>query len=359
MSSKCVIRIDENGPRIESNGNVVSSDLRLTLKDYLPNVTNWTTWNGVLNKDDEINISTPYSFIAVRARNLGTESGSTILGTGNDYLSACLPANNSLASNCGCNGDSGESSSNVLLDFDMNQQTTYTLDSKTIYSENTHIFDCSHGTVVTGAIGWTGCECSDTIDCDCCGATGSTGATGSIGITGELGATCIIGATALETVLAKGVYQYAFSGVLRDNNIVIKTEEADNDYPCKLEYYAYSKVDNDYILFIFDDTHGKWLLIRLDEKINDIIVNKIPYNIIEVIEWSETNYTYETSNITMPSKEDFGSNINSYEGSVSEIDENMPVIFKINSLLIMESKTFTGKIVSKLDNLDVNVMLAI
>lgn len=355
MSNKCIIRIDENGPRIDSNGNVVASDMRLTLKDYLPEVTNWTTWNGILQKDDEITISTPYSFIAVRARNTGTKLASTLSTSGDSLISACLPANNSLANNCGCNSSS-EGESEVLLDFEINQHTNYELDNKTIYSNSAYIFDCSHGQTASGVTGWEGCSIDDTLSC---GVTGATGVTGSIGITGSIGGTCIIGATTTEQP-TKGVYEYAFIGVLSDNNIVIKTTDAECDYKCKLDYYAYTKADNDYILFIFDNTSGKWVLIRLDEKISDVVENKTPYNIIELIEWSESSYTYKTSNITMPSINALGSTgINSYIGSVVELDKDMPVVFKLNSLFIMESKTFTGKIISKLNNLDVNVMLAI
>ena len=347
-TTKCVIRIDENGPRIESNGNSIASDLKLTLKDFLPSVTNWTTWNGTLQEGDEINITTPYKFIAVRARNLGTSGGSTISPpTGLDFTSACLPANNSLASNCGC-GSSSESSDEVLLDFEINQYTTYTLDSKNIYSNNSYIFDCSHGSTAYGVTGWTGCDCNIVDDCGCTGATGATGATASFG------ATCNIGATAS----AKGVYTYIFTAVLRNNQFVIKSDEAESTYKCKLDYYAYVKADDNKLVFVFDDTHGKWVIVRLDEKINDIIANNISYNVIELIEWSESNYTYKNSNITMPSEIGY-TGTNSYTGSVSELDLNMPVVFKINSLLIMESKTFTGKITSRLNNLDVNVMLAV
>ena len=358
-TTKCVIRIDENGPRVESNGNIVASDLRLTLKDYLPEVTNWTTWNGTLNEGDEINITTPYKFIAVRARNKNTSSGSTITpSTGPDLISACLPANNSLASNCGCNASSGEDLG-VLLDFEMNQYTTYTLDTKTIYSNNTLIFDCSNGATATGVTGWTGCTLSDTLSC---GGTGATGATGAIGITGGIGATCDVGSTAGATAAAKGVYEYAFVGVLDDNNLVIKTSDAECDYKCKLDYYAYTKADNDYILFIFDNTAGKWVLVKFDQKISEVVANKTPFNIIELIEWSETSYTYENSNITMPSTAEGATGatgVNSYAGTVTELDGDMPVTFKMNSLFIMESATFTGKITSKLNNLDVNVLLAV
>jgi hypothetical protein len=355
-TTKCVIRIDENGPRVESNGNTVASDLKLTLKDYIPEVKNWTTWNGILNKGDEINISTPYKFIAVRARNTGTTTGSTINPpTGEiDLTSACLPANNSLASNCGCSDDAAVSSE-VLLDFEMNQYTTYELDTKTIYSTNPYIFDCSHGATAAGVTGWNGCVVGTT---EPCGVTGATGATGSVGITGGIGGTCVIGATTVAQP-AQGVYEYLFTGLLKDNNLVIKTEDAECDYKCKLDYYAYIKKDNDYVMFIWDDTAGKWVIVRLDVKISEVVENKTPYNIIELIEWSTTNYTYKDSNITMPSIESGATAINSYEGSVTEQDVNMPVVFKMNSLFIMESKTFTGKITSRLNNLDVNVMLAV
>ncbi len=221
----------------------------------------------------------------------------------------------------------------------MNQYTTYTLSNDTIYSDNPYIFDCSHGPTASGVTGWSGCTCIDTPSC---GGTGATGVTGGIGITGGIGGTCDLGATAP----AKGVYNYVFTGYLKDNNLVIKSDEAENDYKCKLDYYAYVKADNEYILFIFDDTSGKWVIVKLDQKINEIVENKTPYNIIELIEWSETNYTYKDSNITMPA-EMGATGQNYYEGSISELDSNMPVTFKLNSLFIMESKTFTGKITSK------------
>lgn len=354
MSStkKCIIKIDEDGPSIVSNGNVVASDLRLTLRDYLPNVTNWTTWNGILNKGDEITITTPYKFIALRARNNDTSTGSTIDSSEENLISACLPANNSLANNCGCNAGS-TSASEVLLDFEMNQFTSYALDTKTIFSENSLIFDCSHGPTAAGVTGWSGCTCIDTATC---GGTGATGATAAIGITGGIGGTCIAGATSA----AKGVYEYAFVGYLKNNNLVIKSSAAENEYKCKLDYYAYTKADNEYILFIFDDTSGKWVIVKLDKKINDIVQNKTAYNIIELIQWSESNYIYGNSNISMPSAIGYTStNVNSFTGKVSELDSNMPVTFKMNSLFIMESDNFKGKITSKVNNLDVNIMLAI
>ena len=98
--------------------------------------------------------------------------------------------------------------------------------------------------------------------------------------------------------------------------------------------------------------------LRLDQKISDILENKIAYNIIEIIEWSETSYTVGNSNITIPSIDGY-TGTNTIEGTISELDSNMPVTFKLNSLFIMESSTFTGKIISKLNNLDVNVLLAI
>jgi len=354
-TTKCVIRIDENGPRVESNSNVIASDLKLTLKDYIPEVTNWTTWNGILNEGETISISTPYKFIALRARNAGNSVGSTLNPpTGAiDLTSACLPANNSLASNCGCSDDSS-SSNEVLLDFKMDQYTTYELDNKTIYSTNPYIFDCTNGATASGVTGWSGCVINST---DPCGVTGATGATGAVGITGGIGGTCIIGATTVAAP-AKGVYEYAFVGLLKDNNLVIKTDEAECDYKCKLDYYAYTKTDNEYILFIWDDTAGKWVIVRLDEKISDIVTNKISFNIIELIEWSESVYSYKNSNITMPGVTG-ATGTNSYEGSVTELDIDMPVEFKLNSLFIMESKTFTGIITSRLNNLDVNIMLAV
>ena len=354
MSStkKCIIKIDEDGPSIVSNGDTVASDLRLTLKDYLPSVTNWTTWNGSMKKGDEIAITTPYKFIAVRARNSNTSTGSTIKATDGsiDLTSACLPANNSLASNCGCNAGS-TSTTEVLLDFEMNQFTSYALDTKTIYSDNALLFDCSHGPTASGVTGWSGCTC---IDVSSCGGTGATST--AIGITGATG-TCSVGGA---TAVAKGVYNYSFTGYLKNNNLVIKSSAADNEYKCKLDYYAYTKVDNEYILFIFNDTLGKWVIVKLDKKINDIVQNKTAYNIIELIEWSETNYIYKNSNISMPSAIGYTStNINSFTGTVSELDSNMPVTFKMNSLFIMESANFKGKITAKVNNLDVNIMLAI
>jgi len=356
MSStkKCIIKIDEDGPSIVSNGNVVASDLRLTLRDYLPSVTNWTTWNGILNKGDEIAITTPYKFIALRARNNDTSTGSTIKATEGsiDLTSACLPANNSLANNCGCNAGS-TSTSEVLLDFEMNQFTSYALDTKTIFSDNALIFDCSHGPTASGVTGWSGCTCIDTVTC---GGTGATGATAAIGITGGIGGTCVAGATST----AKGVYEYSFVGYLENNNLVIKSSAAENEYKCKLDYYAYTKADNEYILFIFNNTLGKWVIVKLDKKINDIVQNKTAYNIIELIEWSESNYIYSNSNISMPSAIGYTStNTNSFTGKVSELDSNMPITFKMNSLFILESDNFKGKIISKVNNLDVNIMLAI
>ena len=354
MSStkKCIIKIDENGPSIVSNGDTVASDLRLTLKDYLPSVTNWTTWNGSMKKGDEITITTPYKFIAVRARNSNTSTGSTIKATNGsiDLTSACLPANNSLASNCGCSAGS-TGATGVLLDFEMNQFTSYALDTKTIYSNNALLFDCSHGPTGAGVTGWAGCTC---VDVASCGGTGATSA--AIGITGATG-TCVVGGA---TAVAKGVYEYSFTGYLKNNNLIIKSSAADNEYTCKLDYYAYTKVDNEYVLFIFNDTLGKWVIVKLDTKISDIVKNKTAYKIIELIEWSETNYIYKNSNVSMPSAKGYTStNINSFTGTISELDSNMPVTFKMNSLFIMESANFKGKITAKVNNLDVNIMLAI
>lgn len=341
-TTKRIIRIDENGPRVESNGNVIASDLKLTLKDFIPEITNWSTWNGTLQKGDTVDITTAYKFIAVRSRNNTQIDNSTISTTPN-LISACLPANNSLSSTCGCNADSEDSSSEVLLNFEMNQYTNYSLSESVIYSDNDIVLDFSRGATAIGVTGWSGCTCTD------CGTTGATGT----------GNNASIGVTGLD-VPAKGVYSYKFSSVLRNGKFVIKTTSADSLYKCDLDYYTFGKNSDDTIAIVFNDTAGKWVIVRLTETLTQVLNGSDTYQIIEMVEWSETNWTYKNSNITLPLEiSSLGSTgTNSYSGTVTELDNNMPVTFKMNSLFIMECDSFKGTITSQLNNLDVNIMLA-
>ena len=231
----------------------------------------------------------------------------------------------------------------------MNQYTTYNLDEETIYSTNTEVFDFTHGATAYGVTGWLGCTCTTIA----CGVTGATGATGP-------GNTYAIGGTG-ATASAQGVYEYVFVGVLRDGKFDIQTTAGESDYKCDKAFYTYAKVDDDTIVFVFDDTTGRWLIVRLDQTITDIVTNDVSYNIMELIEWSTTSYTYNNSNITMPAitGATATNGTNSYAGTVTELDADMPVTFKLNSLFMMESKSFTGKITSRVNNLDVNIMLAI
>jgi hypothetical protein len=187
------------------------------------------------------------------------------------------------------------------------------------------------------------------------GATGVTGATGMTGATGATGATC----AGLSSIGASGIYNYSFSGVLRNNEFVIKDGTAECDYDCGLEYFAFVKNTSEYIVSVFDDTHGKWVMVRIDEKISEVLENNLPYNVIEVIEWGEyTNtYMFESSNIALPGKVETGGTI-SYEGQTIQLDKGFPSTIKFDSLFVMEADRFDGQLISQMDNMQVNLLLA-
>lgn len=346
MTKTYYINIDNGGPKVKSGKDIVQYERSLTLEDYLPNVTNWTTWNGVLSKDSEISITGKYKFIFLRVRN----NDATIQSSITNYQNYCDPIANSLVKSC--TGTGTNAFSDTLLNFEINQYTTFNLNQNTIYVDSSLVFDCSNGTTISGVTGWTGCTENTTLDC------GLTGTTGQIGITGGTG-TCDIGSTAGATAAIKGIYNYSFVGVLQDNNLVVKTEDADCDYKCNLDYYAFTNPKNDYILFIFDNTAGKWVVVKLNEKINDIIKNKIAFSVIEVIEWGDyTNtYMYNDTNIALPGKVESVGTIE-YSGTKVLLDEGFPTTIKINNLLVLEADSFDGKIISNMDNMEVSMMLA-
>lgn len=350
MAKTYYINIDNDGPKVKSGKDTVQYEMSLSLKDYLPSVTNWTTWNGVLNENDEVGITGKYKFIFLRVRN----NDATVQSSITNYENYCNPVNGSLVKSC--TGTGANAFSDTLLNFEMNQYTAFDLDQNTLYLDSNLVFNCTNGATASGVTGWTGCTQSDTLDC---GVTGATGATGAVGITGAIGATCDIGSTAGATAPTKGIYEFAFVGVLTDNNLVIKTGDAECDYKCKLDYYAFTNPNNDYILFIFDNTAGKWVLVKLDQKINDIVANKTVFNIIELIEWGEyTNtYMYNSTNIALPGKIESGGTVE-YSGTKVVLDEGFPSTIKVNNLLILEADRFDGKIISKMDSMEVSMMLA-
>jgi hypothetical protein len=359
MSSKgCYIEISNEGPKVRTlNGaDVVQYEKMLTLLDYKPTVTNWTTWNGTLNKSDEIGITGKYKFIFLRVRNEKNNTTSNgVVSSIMNYNNYCSPANNSLIKTC-CSSSAGANATDTLLDFQINQYTYFNLDQNTLYLDSNLVFDCTHGATATGVTGWAGCTAATTLNC---GVTGATGVTGSVGITGGIGATCDVGSTAGATAVVGGIYQFAFIGVLTDNNLVIKTGDAECDYKCQLDYYAFTNPNNDYILFIFDNTAGKWVLVKLDQKINDIVENKIAFNCIELIEWGDyTNtYMYNSTNIALPGKVEIGGTIE-YSGNKVLLDSGFPSTIKVNNLLVLEADRFDGKIISQLDGMQVSMMLA-
>lgn len=347
MQTKQSIKIENTGVSINQNGNSITLDRNTSLEDYKPTITRNSSWTGILNKGDSVDLNM-FKFIFLRARKISDNSlDKNISSNITNIENYCSPAHNSLVNACGCssNGDNND----TLLEFEMNSYTNYTLNSKVLNFISDEVLDCSRGNAMPSiAVGWDGCELLDGGSCN------TDPLENVISFQGATGGNC----SSEDNITVSGIYNYIFTGVLENYGLVIKNNSADCQYACKNDYYAFVKNDNEKVLVIFENIIGKWLVIRLDEKISDIIENEKFFNITEVIELSDYNKSvnFNNSGILLPTNNQDDVNYFKNSGDINILDNTNNI--KINNLLVLESDRFDGKIVSKMDDIKLSINLS-
>lgn len=313
------IKIDGDGPKIVTNDKIIFSDISLSLKDFAPEVSNWSTINKVLDKDEFIEINDKWDFIFVRLRWLDKPSTGTNDGALSIY-EACS-SNSTIKSNCGCSSEETASTGKTafvpsLATFETTQYTTYVLSDTFAYLDTTL-------------------------------EAGPTGATAG-------------------TYKTEDLYDYVFPGILSNDTIFFKDVSAmgpgatgSNPYDVIDElYYSYTNQAKDVIL-IYDYDNSEWVLISTDTDLSAAVIDgteNIAINILNSVSWSSESYELGNSSIFLPELENSNGEF-TIENTIDLIDENMPVTFKFSEILTLWSKTFTGKITSDFDNQEVHILL--
>lgn len=307
--SKNII-INEDGPKIYSNGNLLFNDISLTLKDYSPAVNKTSSTSIILNKGDEYIINGKWSFLYIRMRWLDKPVKSN--NGGFSIYDACS-STSVVAKNCSCDNTVEKKSEGktvavpTLATIQMDHYTEYLLSSGFGYL-NTDI-----------TFGATGTKVND-------------------------------------------LYDNNFNAVIMDDVLYFKngigpTGATANPYPIDKEYYAYVNQDKD-VLFVFDIGNDEWVLINTDTDLSIIDgTENILINNIEQVTWGVTSEELGNSSNFIPANiGPTNSDTFTISGSIDIKDENQPVTFKFSEIFVFNAFKFSAKIISDIDNQEINIL---
>jgi len=304
------IKINENGPQIKVNGSTTFTDANLSLKDFAPAVTSWSSTTQVLNKGEEIVIDEKWTFMFVRLRWLDAKKNSKDDGALSIYDACSTIA--SVATNCGCDSTATLSSGKTvyvpsLATFETTQYTEYLLSTEFGYLDTTI------------ALGPTGAKTTD-------------------------------------------LYDHQFSAILSDDILYFydvtagATGATANPYPIDEEYYTYVNQEKD-VIFVYDYDNLEWILLSTDTDLSDVDgTENIAINILDQASWGATSHEIGNSMVFAPELTNANGTLKIAD-TVDLEDENMPVSFKFSELLSFSAYKFSGKIISDLDNQEINIML--
>ena len=310
------IKIDEDGPKIKVNGSTAFTDATLSLKDFAPAVTSWSSSTQVLNKGEEIVIDGKWTFMFVRLRWQDAARSGSNDGALSIYDACSTIA--TVASNCGC-GPTGATGSGKtayvpsLATLETTQYTEYLLSSEFSYLDTTITL------------------------------TGPTGATGPAPQVTDL-------------------YDHQFSAVLSDDILYFAgvtggaTGATANPYPSNMEYYTYLNQDKD-VLMVYDYDNSDWILMSTDTDLSAVDgTENVAINTVDQASWGATSHELGNSMILIPELSNANGTLQ-ISTSIDLEDDNMPVAFKFSELLSFSAYKFSGKIISDLDNQEINILL--
>lgn len=310
------IKIDENGPKIVSNGKNIFTDVSLSYKDFMPAVESWTSITKVLDKNETIEITDKYDYIFVRLRWLdkptSSEDGALSIYDG-------CSSNASVAANCGCSKDEETSDGKTafvpsLATFETTQYTEYLLSSEFGF-----------------------------LDTDL--EAGPTGATAG-------------------TYKTEDLYDHIFSAVLSGDTLFFPGATAygpgatgANPYDSIDElYYSYANQAED-VLFVYDYDNSEWILISTNDDLSAIDgTENVAIDILNAVSWSADSYELGNSSVFVPDLETVDGTFKITD-TIDLVDENMPVTIKFSEILSLGAKKFTGTITSDLNNQEINILL--
>ena len=305
------ININENGPKITSNGNLVFSDVSLSLKDFTQSVDNWSSSTYLLDKNEEIVIDGKWKFLFVRLRWLDkpktSDDGSLTI------YDACSSIS-SVGSKCGCSSGATASSGKTapipsLATFQTTQYTEYMLSNEFSY----------------------------------------------------LDTTVTLGPTGASAPKVKDLYDHQFSAVLSSNflyfaGVTGATGATANPYPANKEYYSYVNQALN-VIFVYNLDTSKWVLVSTDTALSGVDgTSNVAINTLDTADWSAISSEIGNSSKFIPELTN-GNGTLKVDKSIDLEDANMPVSFKFSEVLLLPAYKFTGKIVSDLNNQEINIML--
>lgn len=304
------ITIDENGPRVKTNSTTVFSDVSLSIKDFSQSVESWSSNVQLLNKGDEINIDGNWNFLFIRLRWLDNPNSSSTDGALSIY-NACTPMN-AISTPCGCDTLSTLDNSKTatvpsLATLEMSQYTEYVLNNTFGYLDTSI----------------------------------------SLGINNPK-----------VTDLYDNPFNAVLSGdILYFQDVTIGPVSAiANPYPANTQYYSYTNQNKD-VLFVYDIDANEWVLLNTDTDISLIdSTENYQINIIHTATWSSNSNEIGNSASFTPELSNSNGDMQ-LDRTVNIIDNSMPVSFKFSDMLVLPVYNFTGKIISELDNQEINIML--
>ena len=311
MAYNKTIKIDENGPKIYSNGSTIFSDVSLSLKDFAPTVNSWNSSTQILNKGESIIINDKWDFVYIRLRWLDKPNNGTDDGALSIYEACSSISLTSNASACGCSTTNEPTLSSKtafvssLATLEVTQYTEYLLSENFAYLTS--------------------------------------------------GATSILAGM-------QDLYDHSFNAVISNDILYFygatagPTGATANPYPINQEYYSYTNQDKS-ILLVYDIHNTNWRLISTSTNLNNVTgTENIQITILNSAIWSTISHQLGNSLSFLPQLSNSNGSFKITE-SIDLEDLNMPVNFKFSELFTYTAHKFKFKITSDLNNQAINILI--